>query len=127
MKKIIIFCLFISSLLASEIKVLKSVDELKEDKTIFLMFSNASCPWCTRQASILADIQKEKEDLDIFKVDDASLVYKELLKENSFVIKYYPTSYIVTIEEGEIFINYEFQGYQRKKNILAVLNDEDSF
>ena len=127
MKKFILFCLFISSVFASEIKVLKNTEELKENKNIFLMFSTESCPWCAKQVSILEDIQKEKKDLEIFKVNDDTLVYKELLKKYSFVIKYYPTSYIVTKEDGNLNINYEFQGYQKKKNILAVLNDEDSF
>ncbi|MGB6328952.1 MAG: thioredoxin family protein [Halarcobacter sp.] len=127
MKKFILFCLFISSVFASEIKVLKNIEELKENKNIFLMFSTESCPWCAKQVSILEDIQKEKKDLEIFKVNDDTLVYKELLKKYSFVIKYYPTSYIVTKEDGNLNINYEFQGYQKKKNILAVLNDEDSF
>lgn len=127
MKKIILFCLFVSSIFASEIKILKDIKEFKEDKIIFLMFSTSSCPWCAKQVSILKDVQKEKKDLEIFKVTDDSLIYKELLKKYSFVIKYYPTSYIVTKEDGELNINYEFQGYQKKKSILAVLNDEDSF
>ena len=127
MKRFILFCLFISSVFASEIKVLKNIEELKENKNIFLMFSTSFCPWCAKQVSILEDIQKEKKDLEIFKVNDDTLVYKELLNKYSFVIKYYPTSYIVTKEDGDLNINYEFQGYQKKKNILSVLNDEDIF
>lgn len=127
MKKFILFCFLASILFASEIKVLKNIEELQEGKNIFLMFSIPSCPWCVKQISVLEKIQKEKDDLDIFKVNNDSLAYKELLKETSFVVVFYPTSYLVKKENGELNINYEFQGYQKKKNILSVLNDEDNF
>lgn len=127
MKKLILFCFFVSTLFASEIKVLNNMEQLEEGKNIFLMFSIPSCPWCIKQISVLEDIQEEKNDLLIFKVNNNTSVYKELLKESSFVVMFYPTSFIVKKENGELNINYEFQGYQKKKNILNVLNDEDSF
>ncbi len=128
MKKFILFFSLISTLFSSEIKVLKSIEQLKEGKNIFLMFSIDSCPWCIKQISVLEDIQEEKkDDLHIFKVNNNSLVYKELLRTSSFVIMFYPTSFIIKKEDGELNINYEFQGYQKKKNILSVLNDEDNF
>ena len=34
-----------------------------------------SCPWCVKQISVLEDIQKEKYDLDIFKIYNKSNQY----------------------------------------------------
>ncbi len=126
-KIVFILTLFMSIIFASDLKELKSIKELKEDKTTFLIFSTSYCPWCSKQKRVLEEISIEKDDLDMFYVSDSSKVFSELLKKYSFSIKYFPTSYIVEKSEEDLTILYEFQGYQKKENILKVLNDEDSF
>lgn len=128
MKKVSLLCLiFVSFLFSSEMKELKSIDEIEENKNAFLIFSTEYCPWCSRQKRVLEEIDVIRDDLQIFYVNDSSAITKELLKKNSFSIKYFPTSYILEKSEGELTILYEFQGYQSKENILRVLDDEDSF
>lgn len=127
MKNLILICIFISSLFSSEVKTLKDISELKEGKTIFLMFSTSYCPWCTKQAYVLENIELYRDDLLLFRVKDNSDVYKELLDKYPFVIEYFPTSYIVSMEGNDLDIIYEFKGYQKEKNILNVLKDSDLF
>lgn len=128
MRKVIFITLFLlCSLFSSEIKELKSIDEIKENKNTFLVFSTTYCPWCSKQKRVLEEIDIEKDDFQMFYVNDSSEIYKDLLNKYSFTIKFFPTSYIVVKEEGKLDILYEFQGYQKKASILKVLNDEDSF
>jgi len=125
----IVFLIFILSsyLISSEIKELKTLDEIKEDKKTFLIFSTTYCPWCAKQKRVLEEIDVIRDDLYMFYVNDSSDIFKKLLEKYSFSIKYFPTSYILEKSEGDLTILYEFQGYQKKENILKVLDDEDSF
>lgn len=127
MKKLLLICFLISSLFASDIKIVKSIDELSEGKNIFLMFSTSYCPWCIRQTKVLENIQKKREDYQFVKVQDNTQFYKDLLKEYPFVVEFFPTSYIVRKEKGKLDIRYEFEGYQKEKNILSVIDDNDNF
>jgi len=128
MKKLfIIFFFLFSTLFASEVKILKSIDELSENKDIFLMFSTTYCPWCIKQARVLEKISEKRKNFQIFKVQDDTSIYKELLKEYPFVIEVFPTSYIVSKKDGKLDLRYEFQGYQKEKNILAILDDKENF
>lgn len=127
MKKIFLFCFLVVNLFASDIKILKNIDELSKDKNILIMFSTSYCPWCTKQTKTLKEIQEKREDIQIVKVQDNTQVYKDLLKEYPFVIDFFPTSYIVNKKDGKLDIRYEFQGYQKEKNILDVLNDKENF
>ena len=126
-KAFLLLCFFITFSFSFEIKELKNINEIEENKNTFLIFSTTYCPWCAKQKRVLEEIDIVKDDLQMFYVNDSSVMYKELLKKYSFSIKFFPTSYIVVKEEDELQILYEFQGYQKKSNILKVLNDEDSF
>ena len=126
-KAFLLLCFFITFSFSFEIKELKNINEIEENKNTFLIFSTTYCPWCAKQKRVLEEIDIVKDDLQMFYVNDSSDMYKELLKKYSFSIKFFPTSYIVVKEEDELQILYEFQGYQKKSNILKVLNDEDSF
>ncbi len=103
------------------------MDEIEENRLTFLMFSTSYCPWCVRQTNTLEKIQKKREEIQIFKVKDDSKIYKELLEKYPFVIEFYPTSYLVNKNNGELEINYEFQGYQKEKNILEVIDNKDNY
>lgn len=127
MKKIFLLCFLFSFLFGSNIKELNNINELEENRVIFLMFSTSYCPWCIRQTNTLEKIQEKRKNLQIFNVKDESKIYKELLAKYPFVIEFYPTSYLVSKENGELEINYEFQGYQKEENILKVLDNENNY
>lgn len=91
------------------------------------MFSTSYCPWCAKQTKVLKKLQEKRKNFQFIKVKDDSAVYKELLKKYAFVIEVYPTSYLVYKKDDIININYEFQGYQKEKNILDVIDDKDNF
>ena len=126
MKKLFILFSLIGVLFAAEIKDIKSIKDLSSTKDIILMFSIDSCPWCIRQEKVLQDIQEQK-DIQIVKVKNGSDIYKELVEKYPFPIAYYPTSFIVTKEDGKLNISYEFRGYQKKSNIIEVLENKDEF
>ena len=127
MKKLFMLVIFTSFLFSSSIKELSSINQLEENKIIFMMFSTSFCPWCIKQTNVLESIQEQREDLQIVKVKDNSKIFKELLDKYPFVIEFFPTSYLVRKENGKLSISYEFQGYQKEKNILEVINDKDNF
>ena len=126
MKKLFILFSLIGVLFAAEIKDIKSIKDLSSTKDIILMFSIDSCTWCIRQEKVLKDIQEEK-DIQIVKVKNGSDIYKELVEKYPFPIAFYPTSFIVTKEDGKLNISYEFRGYQKKSNIIEVLENKDEF
>ena len=126
MKKLFILFSLIGVLFAAEIKDIKSIKDLSSTKDIILMFSIDSCTWCIRQEKVLKDIQEQK-DIQIVKVKNGSDIYKELVEKYPFPIAYYPTSFIVTKEDGKLNISYEFRGYQKKSNIIEVLENKDEF
>lgn len=128
MKKLFfIFIFFASCLFSSEIKQLENIDEIVEDKITFLVFSTDYCPWCAKQKRVLENIDVKRDNLQMFYINDSSKLFETFIKEYSLSIKYFPTTYIIIKEEGELSILYEFQGYQRESNILKVLDDENSF
>lgn len=126
MKIICILLSMISFLIASEVKRINSIDDLSSKKDIILMFSIPSCPWCTRQLKILNEIKNER-DIQIVKVEKKSKIYNELVSKYPFPVDFYPTSFIVTKDGSELNIEYEFQGYQKKNNIIKVLKSYDEF
>lgn len=126
MKKIFILLSLISFLIASEVKEIKSIDGLSSDKDIILMFSIPSCPWCTKQLKVLNEIKKE-QNLQIVKVEKGSEIYKELVSKYAFPVDFYPSSFIVTKVDNELNIEYEFRGYQKKNNLIKVLESYDNF
>lgn len=126
MKKLFIFLSMMSFLIASDIKEIKNIKDLSSNKDIILMFSISSCPWCIKQFEVLEKIKKDR-DLQIVKVKKGSGIYKELIEKYPFPVDFYPTSFIVIKEDNEISIKYEFQGYQRKSNIIKVLKSFDDF
>ena len=126
MKKLFILLSLISFLIAGDVKEIKSIKDLSSNKDIFLMFSIPSCPWCIKQMKVLKEI-KEDRDIQIVKVEDGSEIYKELVDKYPFPVDFYPTSFIITKEDNELSIEYEFQGYQKKSNIINVLENKDNF
>lgn len=126
MKKLFIFLSIISFLIAADLKEIKNIKELSSSKDIILMFSIPSCPWCIKQLEVLEKIKQDR-NLQIVKVEKGSGIYKELVERYPFPVDFYPTSFIVTKEDNEISIKYEFQGYQRKSNIIKVLKSFDDF
>ena len=127
LKHFILLCLLFGSLFAFEIKALKNIDELKEEQDALIMFSTTFCPWCRKQTAELESIKASNENIQIFYVKDRSALYKELTEKYPFTIRFYPTTFIVEKEEGELFIKYEFQGYQDEESILKILNDKDNY
>lgn len=126
-KVFLILFIFVTFLFSSQIKELKSLDDISEDKITFLVFSTDFCPWCAKQKKVLEDIAKTRDNLQIFYIDESNDLYEKLSIDHSLSIKYFPTTYVILREEGELSFLYEFQGYQRKSNILSVLDDENSF
>ena len=126
MKKLFILLAMITFLIAEDGRDIKSIKDLSSNKDIFLMFSIPSCPWCIKQLKVLNEIKKDR-DFQLVKVEDGSELYKELVEKYPFPIDFYPTSFIVTKEDSELNIEYEFQGYQNKSNIIKVLENYDNF
>jgi len=126
MKKLFILFSMISFLIAKDVNEIKSIKDLSSNKDIFLMFSIPNCPWCIKQLKEVKEIKKNR-DLEVVKVEDGSEIYKELVQKYPFPVDFYPTSFIVTKEDNELSIEYEFQGYQKKSNIIKVLDTKDDF
>ena len=127
MKKIFILGLFISLLITSQAKEFNSIKDMPSNKDIFLMFSIHSCPWCERQLKVLEKIKDSRDDFEFMKVQDNNIIYEELIQNYAFPVEVYPTSFIVIKEEGELYIKYEFQGYQKRSSILKILDSDDEF
>ena len=127
MKRIFILCFFISLLITGQAKEFNSVKEMPSNKDIFIMFSIPSCPWCERQLRVLKKIKETRDNFEFMKVQDDNIIYDELVQNYAFPIDVYPTSFIVNKEDGQLNIRYEFQGYQKKRSILKILDSEDSF
>ena len=127
MKRIFILCFFISLLITGQAKEFNSIKDMPSNKDIFIMFSIPSCPWCERQLKVLEKIKKNRDDFEYMKVQDDNIIYEELIENYAFPIEVYPTSFIVKKEEGELYIRYEFQGYQKKSSILKILDSDDDF
>ena len=116
-----------TTLFSYEVTKLTSVDQIKENQDALIMFSTSYCPWCVRQTHELESIQASNEKLQIFNVKDKDPLYKELVKKYTFTIRFYPTTFIVEKDGNDLYIKYEFQGYQSEENILKILNDKDNF
>ena len=127
MKKIFILCFFITLLITGQAKEFNSVKDMPSNKDIFIMFSIPSCPWCERQLKVLEKIKETRDNFEFMKVQDDNIIYEELIENYAFPIEVYPTSFIVIKEEGELHIKYEFQGYQKKSNILKILDSDNEF
>jgi len=127
MKRIFILCFFISLLMTGQAKEFNSVKDMPSNKDIFIMFSIPSCPWCARQLKVLEEIKETRDNFEFMKVQDDNIIYDELMENYAFPVDVYPTSFIVNKEDGELNIRYEFQGYQKKSNILKILDSEDDF
>ncbi|MAD42176.1 MAG: hypothetical protein CL623_07270 [Arcobacter sp.] len=127
MRKLFILSFLISFLMASEPREIKSINDMSVNKDIFIMFSIPSCPWCIKQMKTLKEIRKKRDNFEIVKVEEGSDIYNELVSKYPFPVDFYPTSFLVSKEDNELNIRYEFQGYQKKSNIVKVLNSEDEF
>ena len=127
MKRIFILCFFIFLLITSPAKEFNSIKDMPENTDIFIMFSIPSCPWCERQLRVLKKIKETRDNFEFMKVQDDNIIYDELVQNYAFPIEVYPTSFIVNKEDGQLNIRYEFQGYQKKRSILKILDSEDSF
>jgi len=127
MKKLFVLCLFISSLFATQSKQINSIEDIDTNKEVILVFSIPSCPWCIRQISVLEKIKEKRDSLQIVKVLKDSSIYTELKEKYPFPVEFYPTSFLVEKEDNELNIKYEFQGFQKQKNIIKVLNSIDEF
>jgi len=127
MNRVFTLCFFISLLIAVQAKEFNSVKEMPSNKDIFIMFSIPSCPWCERQLKVLKKIKESRENFEYMKVQDNNIIYEELIENYAFPIEVYPTSFIVKKEDGELHIRYEFQGYQKRSNILKILDSDDDF
>ena len=127
MKRIFILCFFICLLITSPAKEFNSIKDMPENTDIFIMFSIPSCPWCERQLRVLKKIKETRDNFEFMKVQDDNIIYDELVQNYPFPIEVYPTSFIVNKEDGQLNIRYEFQGYQKKRSILKILDSEDSF
>lgn len=127
MKKIFILYLFISLFIVGQAKEFNSIKEMPSNKDIVIMFSIPSCPWCARQLKVLEDIKETRDNFEFMKVQDDNIIYDELIEKYPFPVEVYPTSFIVTKEDGELNIKYEFQGYQKKSSILKILDSDDEF
>ena len=80
-KAFLLLCFFITFSFSFEIKELKNINEIEENKNTFLIFSTTYCPWCAKQKRVLEEIDIVKDDLQMFYVNDSSDMYKELLKK----------------------------------------------
>ena len=127
MKIVFTLYFFISLLVAVQAKEFNSVKEMPSNKDIFIMFSIPSCPWCERQLKVLEKIKENRDNFEYMKVQDDNIIYEELIQNYAFPVEVYPTSFIVKKEEGELYIRYEFQGYQKRSNILKILDSDDDF
>ena len=92
-----------------------------------MVFSIPSCPWCIRQISVLEKVKEKRDSLQIVKVLKDSDIYNELIEKYPFPIQFYPTSFLVDKDDNELNIKYEFQGFQKQKNIIKVLDSIDEF
>ncbi|MBU3013409.1 hypothetical protein KO488_01475 [Poseidonibacter lekithochrous] len=127
MKRIFFLIFFISLLITGQAKEFNSIKEMPSNKDIVIMFSIPSCPWCARQLKVLEDIKETRDNFEFMKVQDDNIIYDELMENYAFPVEVYPTSFIVNKEEGELYIKYEFQGYQKKSSILKILDSDDEF
>lgn len=127
MKRIFIVSFFISLLVISQAKEFNSIKDMPSNKDIFIMFSIPSCPWCERQVKVLKKIKENRDNFEYMKVQDDNIIYDELVENYPFPIDVYPTSFIVKKEDGILNIRYEFQGYQKRRSILKVLDSDDEF
>ena len=127
MKKLFVLSLLISSLFAIQSKQINSIEDIDINKEIILVFSIPSCPWCIRQITVLEKVKDKRDNLQIVKVLKDSDIYNELIKKYPFPVQFYPTSFLVEKEENELNIRYEFQGFQKQKNIEKVLDTIDEF
>ena len=127
MKIVLTLVFLITFLFSSEQKVINSIEDMSPKKDIFLMFSIPSCPWCIKQMRVLKEIKKTRDNFEVVNVKEGSNIYKQLVKDYPFPVDFYPTSFLVKKEDNKLDIRYEFQGYQKKSNIIKVLNSEDEF
>ena len=127
MKKLFVLCLFISLLFATQPRQINSIEDIDINKEIILVFSIPSCPWCIRQIAVLEKIKEKRDSLQIIKVVKDSDIYNELIEKYPFPVQFYPTSFLVDKEDNELNIKYEFQGFQKQKNIIKVLDSIDEF
>lgn len=129
MKKVFLFLFAIINIaFSSEIEKLTNINQIKDNKSALIMFSTDYCVWCVKQKVQLKIVKnKYEKGIQIFEIKNSDLFYKQLLKEYPFTIKFYPTTFIIEKETNDLFIKYEFQGYQNNQKILNVLKDEDSF
>ena len=127
MKKLFILTFLISLLFTSQAKEINSVNDMPENTDIFIMFSIPSCPWCQRQLKVLKKIKETRDNFEYIKVQDDNEIYDELVENYPFPVDVYPTSFIVSKEDGELNIRYEFQGYQKKRSIIKILDSDDEF
>ncbi len=119
MKKLIILItlLFLSTSLPA-IEKLKSLDQLKEHKIIFLVFERNGCPWCSKYKNELDQytIQKYKHEIKFFKIKKRSAIFSAFRKEFRKKIIIYPMTYIIKLDKNKNpKIIEETYGYQEEE------------
>ena len=129
MKKIILIMFILTQFIfADGLRILDKISDIPTNKNVVLIFSMKYCPYCVRQErAILRKVQPKFDDVEYFKVMKNSTVFEKLNNTGIFdEIKYYPTTFIVKIdEENQMYVKYHFVGLQRSSNIMRILNDKD--
>jgi len=119
MKKLIILItiLFLSTSL-SAIEKLKSLDQLKQHKIVFLVFERNGCPWCYKYKDEIEvfTMQKYKYEMKFFKIKKGSEVFSAFIREFNKKIIIYPMTYIIKLnKDNNPKIIEETYGYQREE------------
>lgn len=137
MKKYIVYCLMLSSLLlvgcsettrtkeksssskvqisskSLELETFKGVDQILEGRYTFLMFGSDTCPHCIKQKKdfLIEKYNQRYNKMSFYYVNSKSKIYKEMSRNKIFKHDSYPTSFIVEKERGKLNVFDKFEGY----------------
>jgi len=128
MKYLLTLFLLVQFSFADSLKQIESMDDIPTNKNVLLMFTMNYCPYCMRQeSSIINRIKPKFPEIEYLKVKDGTKVFKKLIKTGNFgEVDYFPTTFVLIKEEdGTIFVKYPFKGWQRSRDIIKILNDQD--
>lgn len=120
MNKLILIVLLLSvSISLNAMQRLKSLQQLKEYKYIFLVYEKDGCPWCVKYKNELDYIEtKYKSSIKFFKVKKGTEMSSKLRKEYGYKVIIYPMTYILKLDKGnELKLLEEIYGYQTEDYI----------
>jgi len=128
MKYLLTLFLLVQFSFADSLKQIESMDDIPTNKNVLLMFTMNYCPYCMRQeSSIINRIKPKFPEIEYLKVKDGTKVFEKLIETGNFgEVDYFPTTFILIKEEdGTIFVKYPFKGWQRSRDMMKILNDQD--